>query len=95
VGRAAAGDEIGGRRLLMWNEDVEISLCRPAETMESFYRNGEGDEVVFVHEGTGTLETDLRQRALPGRRLRRDPRGTTYRFAPEGEQRHLVFESPA
>ena len=24
------GDAIGGRRLLMWNEDVEISLCRPA-----------------------------------------------------------------
>ena len=51
------GDEILGRRLLMWNEDVEISLCRPNATMEFFYRNGEGDEVVFVHEGTGTLET--------------------------------------
>ena len=23
------GDEITGRRLLMWNNDVEISLCRP------------------------------------------------------------------
>ncbi len=89
-----AGDEIGGRRLLMWNEDVEISLCRPAETMDSFYRNGEGDEVVFVHEGKGTLET------IFGNVPYRDgdyvviPRGTTYRFAPEGPQRHLVFESP-
>src|SRR6266849_1101821 len=88
------GDEIGGRRLLMWNEDVEISLCRPAETMQGFYRNGEGDEIVFVHEGTGTLET------IFGNVPYRDgdygviPRGTTYLFAPEGEQRHLVFESP-
>src|SRR5262245_64707532 len=40
-----AGDEIGGRRLLMWNQDVEISLCRPSVQMEGFYRNGEGDEV--------------------------------------------------
>jgi homogentisate 1,2-dioxygenase len=89
-----AGDEIGGRRLLMWNEDVEISLCRPSQAMDSFYRNGEGDEVVFVHEGTGTLET------IFGNVPYRDgdyvviPRGTTYRFVAEGPQRHLVFESP-
>ena len=25
--------------------------------MEYFFRNGEGDEVIFVHEGSGTLET--------------------------------------
>ena len=51
------GDEISGRRLLMWNNDVEISLVRPAETMDYFFRNGEGDEVYFVHEGSGTLHT--------------------------------------
>src|SRR5213592_3608406 len=33
------GDPIGGRRLLMWNDDVEISLCRPTEEMAYFYRN--------------------------------------------------------
>ena len=52
-----AGDEITGRRLLMWNNDVEISLCRPSGSMDYFFRNGEGDEVIFVHEGSGTLET--------------------------------------
>ena len=51
------GDEVTGRRLLMWNNDVEISLCRPTGTMDYFFRNGEGDEVVFVHEGSGMLET--------------------------------------
>ena len=88
------GDEIGGRRLLMWNQDVEISLCRPAQTMEGFYRNGEGDEVVFVHEGQGTLETIFGDVAYKEGDYVVIPRGTTYRFAPEGEQRHLVFESP-
>ena len=57
AGVSPAGDEITGRRTLMWNDDVEISLCRPAETMDYFFRNGEGDEVIFVHEGSGTLET--------------------------------------
>ena len=41
----------------MWNNDVEISLARPTEPMDYFFRNGEGDEVIFVHEGSGTLET--------------------------------------
>src|SRR5207244_3543885 len=52
-----AGDAVTGRRVLMWNDDVEISLCRPEERMDYFFRNGEGDEVIFVHEGSGTLET--------------------------------------
>ena len=46
-----AGDAVTGRQLLMWNNDVEISLCRPTELMDGFFRNGERDEVVFVHEG--------------------------------------------
>jgi len=44
------GDAVTGRQLLMWNNDVEISLCRPTEPMDYFFRNGEGDEVIFVHE---------------------------------------------
>jgi hypothetical protein len=51
------GDAVTGRKLLMWNDDVEISLCRPNEEMDYFFRNGEGDEVIFVHEGSGLLET--------------------------------------
>ena len=88
------GDPIAGRRLLMWNDDVEIALARPTEAMDFFYRNGEGDEVIFVHEGSGTLETIFGD--LPYREgdYVVVPRGTTYRFAPEGDQRHLIFTSP-
>ena len=56
-GTEPEGDEVSGRKLLMWNNDVEISLVRPSETMDYFFRNGEGDEVYFVHEGSGTLHT--------------------------------------
>ena len=67
------GDEISGRRLLMWNGDVEISLCRPPASMDYFFRNGEGDEVIFVHEGSGTLETTFGDVPVQGGRLRRRP----------------------
>jgi len=89
------GDEIAGRRLLMWNNDVEISLCRPAESMDYFFRNGEGDEVVFVHEGAGTLETSFGEVTYAQGDYVVIPRGTTYRFVPDrSPQRFLVFETP-
>src|SRR5207253_219098 len=89
------GDEITGRRTLMWNDDVEISLCRPTERMDYFFRNGEGDEVIFVHEGSGTLETIFGDVPYASGDYVVIPRGTTYRFAPDGsEQRYLVFETP-
>jgi homogentisate 1,2-dioxygenase len=76
------GDEINGRRLLMWNNDVEISLCRPTGTMDYFFRNGEGDEVVFVHEGSGVLETIFGNVPYKEGDYVVIPRGTTYRFRP-------------
>jgi len=88
------GDEISGRRTLMWNSDVEISLCRPDSTMDYFFRNGEGDEVIFVHEGTGTLETTFGDVPYKDGDYVVVPRGTTYRFVPEGPQRYLIFETP-
>jgi homogentisate 1,2-dioxygenase len=92
----AGGDAVTGRRLLMWNDDVEISLCRPDEEMGYFFRNGEGDELVFVHEGRGTLETIFGDVPYRDGDYVVVPRGTTYRFAPEpgSEQRYLVFETP-
>jgi homogentisate 1,2-dioxygenase len=103
AGLGAEGDFVTGRRLLMWNQDVEIAIARPAAAPANgpaaasahyFYRNGEGDEVIFVHEGRGQLETTFG--TLPYRE--HDyiviPRGTTYRFAPEGDQLWLTFHTP-
>ena len=53
------GDWISGRRYIMGNSDVRLALCRPTESMEVFYKNASCDELVFVHEGEGTLETPL------------------------------------
>jgi homogentisate 1,2-dioxygenase len=64
--------------------------------MGYFFRNGEGDELVFVHEGRGTLETIFGDVPYRDGDYVVVPRGTTYRFAPEpgSEQRYLVFETP-
>ncbi len=51
------GDAVSGRIPLFFNRDVVFGVVRPAEAMTRFYRNGEPDEMLFVHEGHGTLET--------------------------------------
>ncbi|MCC6618010.1 MAG: homogentisate 1,2-dioxygenase, partial [Chloroflexi bacterium] len=53
------GDGITGRVPLFYNSDVTFGVVLPAEPMERFYRNGEADEMYFVHTGSGTLETNF------------------------------------
>ena len=53
----AKGDPITGRVIILGNEDVEMSICVPAEKMGYHYKNGQGDECLFVHYGSGTLRS--------------------------------------
>lgn len=93
-GLAEGGDPVLGRQVVMYNDDVEIGICRPTEPQEYFYRNGEGDEVVFVHEGSGTLETTFGTLSYRPHDYVVIPRGTTYRFRPEDDQLWLTFHTP-
>jgi homogentisate 1,2-dioxygenase len=89
------GDAVSGRQLLMGNEDVALLLCIPTEPMRYFYRNGEGDEVLFVHEGTGRLQTNYGTLTYrPGDYLV-IPIGTTWRMVPDLAVPHrlLVIEA--
>jgi homogentisate 1,2-dioxygenase len=94
-GLEAEGDPITGRRTLMWNGDLEASICKPETETETFYRNGEGDELFFVHEGSGTLETMFGSVPYRQHDYIYVPRGTTYRFSfDETPQLWLVFHTP-
>lgn len=48
-----------GRIPLLFNDDVAVSLARPSGEDDFFYRNGQGDEIVFVTEGGGVLESQF------------------------------------
>lgn len=90
------GDPVRGRQPMMFNNDVIMSYVRPTESMDYYYRNGQGDELIYIHEGEGVLRTIYgRLPYRPGDYLT-IPRGTTYQFvATEGSaQRHLIFETP-
>ncbi len=78
-GVAPEGDPITGRKVLMFNNDVEIGVCKPVEEQEAFYRNGEGDEVLFMQEGSGWIETTFGTLEYRDKDYVVIPRGTTYR----------------
>ena len=89
------GDAVEGRVPLMGNQDVVLSVVRPTDEMDYFYRFAHGDEVIFVHEGSGTLESQFGQlRYGPGDYLVL-PTGTMWRIVPDrgSEQRMLVIEA--
>jgi homogentisate 1,2-dioxygenase len=91
----AGGDPIFGRRVLMFNGDVEMGVAKPTEELEAFYRNGEGDEVLFIHEGSGELETVFGTLPFGPHDYVVIPRGTTYRVRlHEGPHTWLTFFTP-
>jgi homogentisate 1,2-dioxygenase len=53
-------DFLDSRKIVLFNNDLNIALSSPQESMHDyFYKNGDSDEVIFVHEGTGELRTML------------------------------------
>lgn len=51
-------DFLQSRKYMLVNNDVYISLAAPKETMKDyFYRNSDAHELIFVHQGEGTLKT--------------------------------------
>src|SRR5919106_926003 len=74
------GDPLSGRRLLMFNGDLEVSVCKPVEPLDGFFRNGEGDEVIYIHRGGGILRTVFGLVPFRQKDYIVIPRGTTHTF---------------
>jgi homogentisate 1,2-dioxygenase len=89
------GDAVEGRIPLMGNSDVILSMARPDKPMSYWYKFAHGDEILFVHDGTGVLESQFGHlRYRPGDYLV-IPTGVQWRLIPdEGvEQRLLIIEA--
>lgn len=93
-GLSFKGDAVTGRQYILGNDDLLIGVVHPTEEMDYYYRNGDGDELLFVHQGTGIVETmfgSLRYR--PGDYIVL-PIGTIYRVVSEtGKSKFLIVET--
>eukprot|EP01030_Chromulinospumella_sphaerica_P014727 gene14727-14522_t len=50
-------DFLESRKILFTNSALQVGLAAPKKSTEYFYKNADADEVIFVHEGSGTLQT--------------------------------------
>jgi homogentisate 1,2-dioxygenase len=93
------GDPVTGRVVLFGNEDVEMSICVPNEEMTYHYKNGSGDECIFVHWGSGTVFTSMGSLAFHKKDYIIIPKGVTYRMEFDDKQegdppnRFVCFET--
>jgi homogentisate 1,2-dioxygenase len=55
----AGGEPFCGRRLVMANRELGVWIGRPDRDDATLVANADADELLFVHEGSGRLETPL------------------------------------
>jgi len=94
----AKGDPVTGRTVLYGNQDVEIGVCAPAEPMDYWFKNAQGDECFFIHFGTGVVHTSFGALKFGPKDYIVIPKGVTYRMKfdetkdGESEPRFLLIE---
>jgi homogentisate 1,2-dioxygenase len=90
---ARGGSPTLDRTPILFNDDIAMLFAQPDREDAHFYRNAQGDEVVYVAEGEGSLETQFGRLAIrPGDYLVIH-RGILHRYRFTKPAKLLVFES--
>ena len=86
-------DFLSAKKTVLFNDDVYISLAAPKRGIEGnvFYKNADADEVIFVHEGTGTLKTQYGNITFGYGDYLVIPRGTIYQIDFDTEDNRLFI----
>jgi homogentisate 1,2-dioxygenase len=74
------GDPITGRVVLFGNSDCEMAVCNPAAAMSYHYKNGQGDECLFIHFGSGICYTLMGTLTFGPHDYIVIPKGVTYQM---------------
>jgi homogentisate 1,2-dioxygenase len=81
-----------GRATLLTNADCSVGMAKFENHDDVFFANGDADELYFVSEGSGILQTMFGEIDY----VRNDylflPKGTAYRFLGNGKQAMFVVE---
>ncbi|MBK9072572.1 MAG: homogentisate 1,2-dioxygenase [Myxococcales bacterium] len=87
------GEYLAARMSMLENDDVRLHMARLDAPMPYYFRNADSDELLFVHQGAGRLETDFGPLAYEAGDYLLIPRGTTHRLHPTSATSLLVIES--
>jgi homogentisate 1,2-dioxygenase len=87
----AREDYLESRRPMMVNADVYLGVAAPQASMEYFFKNAMADELLFMHQGSGTLHTMFGRLPFGYGDYLFIPRGTIYRLEFEREDNRLLY----
>src|SRR5215471_21463482 len=89
------GPPIDARLPMLFNDDVVLGTAFPDAPDPVYFANGDADDLIFVFEGGGTLQTALGDLEFQPLDYVMVPRGLLHRFVPNGPQYWLTIECSA
>jgi len=85
-------DFLESRTPLLVNSDIHIGLAAPKKSLrEYFYKNVDADEMLFIHQGSGTLRTMLGNIPFEYGDYLIIPRGMIYQIDFDSEQNRILY----
>lgn len=85
-------DFLDSRVTLLLNSDIHIGLAAPRKSMKDyFYKNADADEMLFIHQGTGTLRTLVGNIRFEYGDYLIIPRGMIYQIEFDTEENRLLY----
>jgi homogentisate 1,2-dioxygenase len=78
---------------ILSNAHTKVRFWRPDGAMDHLVRNGDGDELLFVHEGQGELFCDYGRMEIRDGDYVMIPRGTMWRITPAAPMSILMIEA--
>ncbi len=85
-------DFIKSRKTLFVNNDLHVGLAAPKHfSKDYFYKNGEADELIFEHHGSGTLKSMYGQIKFGYGDYLIIPRGTIYQIDFDHDDNRLLY----
>lgn len=87
-----AEDYLESRKTLFVNGSLHIGLAAPKSfSSDYFYKNGDADEMLFIHQGSGTLKTMYGNLKFSYGDYLIIPRGTAYQIDFDTEDNRLLY----
>ena len=87
----APGPAIDRRIALLFNEDVIAGVAFPTAPDPVYVANGDGDELIYIHQGGGTLRSVLGDLAFAQGDYVFVPRGLVHRLVPSAQPQHWFW----
>lgn len=85
-------DYIKSRKVLLFNNDLYVGVAAPQKsTTDYFFKNADADEIIFVHEGSGTFKSIYGEIEFEYGDYLVIPRGTIYQLHFNSSNNRLFY----